>query len=177
MIKVYNDTINIMDSKTDFIVFHVDCDCILNSYFAHDLNEINSGLFRHCRSKYEHCQKYDIPIYGDNDYYWSNSMKNNKKSQCIIAMFDQVKDDNTHKYYTDYGHLITCLRQFKADWPSWVNDLDKDKNEILRRTSVSFLINDGACRGLKDWENIVYIIEKELIDYDVEIYGSQQNEK
>ena len=69
-----------------------------------------------------------------------------------------------------YEAFRTCLRQFKASWSAWVEDIDKNNNKILRRTSVALPYNIGCGRGGGDWEEILEIITTELIDYDIELW-------
>lgn len=165
MIKVINGSI--LNAKTDFIMHQVNCCGVMNSGVAKSLRNFNKGIFTHYKSKFEQCKKYNINLLGDNDYYW---LINHDKSQCIVSMFAQGDWGYDGKQYTDYDAFRTCLRQFKADWPEWVEDIDKNHNKIIRRVSVALPYNIGCCRGGGNWPDIYTIIETELVDYDVELW-------
>ncbi len=165
MVKMYNG--DILNAKTDFIMHQVNCRGVMNSGVAKSLRNFNEGIFTHYRSKYEYCEKHNIPLLGNNDYYW---VENHGKSQCIVSMFAQSDWGYDGKQYTNYESFQTCLRQFKADYPLWVEDIDNNHNKIFRKVSVALPYNIGCCRGGGNWPDIYTIIERELVDYDVELW-------
>lgn len=165
MIKVINGSI--LNAKTDFIMHQVNCQSVMGSGVAKVLRDFDEGIFTHYKAISERRKLQNISLLGDNDYYW---LINHYKKQCIVSMFAQDKYGYDGKQYTDYEAFRTCLRQFKANWPAWVEDIDKNNNKILRRTSVALPYNIGCGRGGGDWEEILEIITTELVDYDVELW-------
>lgn len=142
MIKVINGSI--LNAKTDFIMHQVNCCGVMNSGVAKVLRNFNEEIFTHYRHKVEYCKEHNIQLLGNNDYYW---LVNHGKSQCIVSMFAQNGCGYDGKQYTDYEAFQTCLRQFKADWPLLVEDVDDNHNKIFRKTSVALPYNIGCCRG------------------------------
>lgn len=165
MINIYNGSI--LNAKTDFIMHQVNCQSVMGSGVAKVLRDFDEGIFTHYKAVSEHRKLHNIPLLGDNDYYW---IMNHNNQQCIVSMFAQDKYGYDGNQYTDYEAFRTCLRQFKASWSAWVEDIDKNNNKILRRTSVALPYNIGCGRGGGDWEEIYLIIKEELIDYDVELW-------
>lgn len=165
MINVYNGSI--LNAKTDFIMHQVNCQSVMGSGVAKVLRDFDEGIFTHYKAVSERRKLQNISLLGDNDYYW---LINHYKKQCIVSMFAQDKYGYDGKQYTDYEAFRTCLRQFKASWPAWVEDIDKNNNKILRRTSVALPYNIGCGRGGGDWEEILKIITTELVDYDIELW-------
>ena len=165
MIKVINGSI--LNAKTDFIMHQVNCQSVMGSGVAKVLRDFDEGIYNHYKIVSEHRKLHNIPLLGDNDYYW---IMNHNNQQCIVSMFAQDKYGYDGNQYTDYEAFKTCLRQFKASWSAWVEDIDKNNNKILRRTSVALPYNIGCGRGGGDWEEIYLIIKEELIDYDVELW-------
>lgn len=165
MIKVINGSI--LNAKTDFIMHQVNCQSVMGSGVAKVLRDFDEGIYNHYKIVSEHRKLHNIPLLGDNDYYW---IMNHDKNQCIVSMFAQDKYGYDGKQYTDYEAFRTCLRQFKASWSAWVEDIDKNNNKILRRTSVALPYNIGCGRGGGDWEEILEIITTELVDYDIELW-------
>lgn len=165
MIKVINGSI--LNAKTDFIMHQVNCQSVMGSGVAKVLRDFDEGIYNHYKIVSEHRKLHNIPLLGDNDYYW---IMNHNNQQCIVSMFAQDKYGYDGNQYTDYEAFRTCLRQFKASWSAWVEDIDKNNNKILRRTSVALPYNIGCGRGGGDWEKIYLIIKEELIDYDVELW-------
>ena len=165
MINIYNGSI--LNAKTDFIMHQVNCQSVMGSGVAKVLRDFDEGIFTHYKAVSEHRKLHNIPLLGDNDYYW---IMNHNNQQCIVSMFAQDKYGYDGNQYTDYEAFRTCLRQFKASWSAWVEDIDKNNNKILRRTSVALPYNIGCGRGGGDWEEIYLVIKEELIDYDVELW-------
>lgn len=165
MINLYNGSI--LNAKTDFIMHQVNCQSVMGSGVAKVLRDFDEGIYNHYKIVSEHRKLHNIPLLGDNDYYW---IMNHNNQQCIVSMFAQDKYGYDGKQYTDYEAFRTCLRQFKASWSAWVEDIDKNNNKILRRTSVALPYNIGCGRGGGDWEEILEIITTELVDYDTELW-------
>lgn len=165
MINIYNGSI--LNAKTDFIMHQVNCQGVMESGVAKVLRDFDEGIFTHYKAVSERRKLQNISLLGDNDYYW---LINHDKSQCIVSMFAQDKYGYDGKQYTNYEAFKTCLKQFKADWPAWVEDIDKNNNKILRRTSVALPYYIGCGRVGGDWEEILEIITTELIDYDIELW-------
>ena len=165
MINVYNGSI--LNAKTDFIIHQVNCQGVMGSGVAKVLRDFNESIYDHYRARYEFQKLHNIPLLGSNDYYW---LENHGIQQCIVSMFAQDKYGYDGKQYTNYEAFKTCLRQFKADWPAWVEDIDTDNKKILRRTTVSLPYYIGCGRGGGNWKEILEIITTELIDYDVELW-------
>ena len=169
MINLYNGSI--LNAKTDFIMHQVNCQSVMGSGVAKVLRDFDEGIYNHYKIVSEHRKLHNIPLLGDNDYYW---IMNHNNQQCIVSMFAQDKYGYDGKQYTDYEAFRTCLRQFKASWSAWVEDIDKNNNKILRRTSVALPYNIGCGRGGGDWEEIYSIIKEELIDYNVELWRLEE---
>ena len=165
MINIY--TGSILNAKTDFIMHQVNCQSVMGSGVAKVLRDFDEGIYNHYKIVSEHRKLHNIPLLGDNDYYW---IMNHNNQQCIVSMFAQDKYGYDSKQYTDYKAFRTCLRQFKADWSAWVEDIDKNNNKVLRRTSVALPYKIGCGRGGGEWGKIYSIIQEELIDYDVELW-------
>lgn len=165
MISIYNGSI--LNAKTDFIMHQVNCQSVMGSGVAKVLRDFDEGVYNHYKIVSEKRKLHNIPLLGDNDYYW---IMNHNNQQCIVSMFAQDKYGYDGNQYTDYEAFRTCLRQFKASWSAWVENIDKNNNKILKRTSVALPYNIGCGRGGGDWVKIYSIIKEELVDYDVELW-------
>ena len=139
----------------------------MGSGVAKVLRDFDECIFTHYKAVSERRKLQNISLLGDNDYYW---LINHDKSQCIVSMFAQDKYGYDGKQYTNYEAFKTCLRQFKADWPAWVEDIDTDNKKILRRTTASLPYYIGCGRGGGDLGKIIEIITTELVGYDIELW-------
>lgn len=163
MIKIVDG--DILNAKTDFIMHQVNCQGVMNSGVAKALRNFDEGIFIHYKAKCEYYKKNKIPLLGENDYYWLNN-----DYKCVVSLFAQDKYGYDKKQYTDTEAFTTCLRHFKALYSSYVEESDENNNVILRKTSIALPYKIGCVRGGADWAEVYKIIEKEFIDYDVELW-------
>lgn len=159
MIKVIEG--NIIDSKTDFIIHQVNCKGEMNSGVAKALRDFDERIYIHYRWMCgigEFNPEYLLGTYDP------CVIKNG--TQTVLSLFAQDDYGYDGKQYTNVEAFKDGLCFISRHIPEWCEEPGKD----IRKTSIALPYKIGCGRGGADWNVIYKIIEKELANYEVELW-------
>lgn len=160
MIKIIEG--NIVNAKTDFIIYQVNCQGVIGSGVAKALRDYDEGIYIHYRKICEFCKFKPESLLGTCDAYFLKD-----SGQIVLSLFAQDKYGYDGKQYTDLEAFREGLRYISQHFGVWCKGAaEKD----LRQISVALPYKIGCGRGGADWEVVYKIIEEELKDYDVELW-------
>ena len=162
---------NIFDSKANFIVHQVNCQGVVNSGVAMQVEEKFPHVGAEYRKYLRHCEKNHQSALGTCQYVpvdvWA------------LTMADTMKNNNITAYDLDYQYIVNMFGQdtfgegLRTDLKAMKKAFAdiRDKAQSIGAT-VAMPWKIGSCRGGANWEDVYTIIKKTFgnSDVDVEIW-------
>ena len=169
MIKIVDG--NLFDSKANFIVHQVNCQGVMCSDVARQVEEMFPHVGAEYRKYIRYCKKNHIELLGTAQYV--------PNEVWALTMIDTMKNNNVFDYDTNYQYIVNLFGQsiYDEELQTNLKAMKKALMDVCEKAenigaTVAIPYNIGSCRGGANWDDVYMIIKKvfEQSSVDIEIW-------